>query len=186
MARSGGRYDGPLREVIHAFKYGGQRRLAEPLARWLRDTAGDILAGADAVVPVPLHPLRRLERGFNQAGDLAEALGLPVWHVLRRVRHGPPQAALPAGRRRANVRRAYTLRPAWSRLLTHGLRPPLLRNAVVVVVDDVMTTGATIEACSAVLRQAGVRRVRAVTLARSVSTRPARPRLPPHRPALPR
>jgi ComF family protein len=186
LARSGGRYDDPLRALVHALKYDGQRRLAEPLARWLRESAADVLAGADAVVPVPLHPLRFLERGFNQADDLAECLDLPVWRVLRRVHHGPPQASLPAVRRRTNVRRAFALRSGWSRVLSHRFRPPRLRNAVVVLVDDVMTTGATIEACSRVLREAGVRRVRVLTVARSVSTRPARPHLPRHRPAVQR
>ncbi len=107
MARSAGRYDGPLRNVIHVFKYGRRRPLAAPLARLMTAAAAEVLAGADAVVPVPLHPWRALRRGFNQADDLAVHLGLPVWRVLRRTRHGPRQASLPAGQRGSNVVGAF-------------------------------------------------------------------------------
>jgi ComF family protein len=179
LARSAGRYEGPLREVIHAFKYEGRRALARPLAELMKAAGEPVLAGADAVVPVPLHPWRALQRGFNQADDLACALGLPVWRVLARTRHGPPQAALPAGRRHANVRRAYALRtPMCPPPLSIWLQGPArrqLRNRVVVLVDDVMTTGATLDACGRVLLAAGVRSVRALTAARAV----ARPLAPP-------
>jgi predicted amidophosphoribosyltransferase len=86
--------------------------------------------------------------------------------VLRRCRHGPPQAGLPAGRRRANVRAAYAVR--W--------RPAGcgVRGRVLVLVDDVMTTGATLDACSRALLEAGARSVRALTVARAVAGRPAR------------
>ena len=97
LARSAGRYDGSLRQIIHVFKYGRRRLLAAPLGALMVRAGPDILAGADAVIPVPLHPLRAWQRGFNQSDDLARALGLPVWRVLRRCRHGPPQAGL-AGR----------------------------------------------------------------------------------------
>ena len=79
---------------------------AERIQALRRDAGTDLLSGADVVIPVPLHPLRALQRGFNQADDLAREIGLPVWRVLRRVRHGPPQASLPAARRNANVRAA--------------------------------------------------------------------------------
>ncbi len=84
IARSAGRYDGSLREVVHAFKYRHRRLLAEPLGRMMRLAGADVLDGADAVVPVPLHPFRSFRRGFNQADDLARQLGLPVWRALRR------------------------------------------------------------------------------------------------------
>jgi ComF family protein len=179
LARSAGRYDGSLRRIIHAFKYDGRRVLAAPLAELMRDVGGPVLAGADAVVPVPLHPWRALERGFNQADDLARALGLPVWRALRRTRHGPPQAGLPASRRHANVRAAYAL---WGPVWLDALVARRLRNRVVVLVDDVMTTGATLEACGRVLTGAGVRSVRALTVARAVAPRPGL-RPPPPRPA---
>jgi ComF family protein len=186
LARSAGRYEGSLRRIIHAFKYDRRRVLAAPLADLMRAAGGPVLAGADAVVPVPLHPWRALQRGFNQADDLARALGLPVWRALMRTRHGPPQAGLPASRRHANVRAAYALRgpvplpmrgPEW----LDAVAARRLRNCVVVLVDDVMTTGATLEACGRVLAQAGVRSVRALTVARAVAPRRG-PRPPTPRP----
>lgn len=171
FARSAGRYDGPLRNVIHVFKYGGRRPLAAPLARLMTAAASEVLAGADAVVPVPLHPWRALRRGFNQADDLAIHLGLPVWRVLRRTRHGPPQASLPAGQRGSNAVGAFRLGLMFR--LQNSWRVRQLRDRTVVLVDDVMTTGATLDACSAVLLAAGVRTVRALTVARTVATRPA-------------
>jgi predicted amidophosphoribosyltransferase len=149
----------------------------------MRDAGGPVLSGADAVVPVPLHPWRALQRGFNQADDLARALGPPVWRVLARTRHGPPQAGLPAARRHANVRAAYALRgpgplPGGGAVWLDALAARRLRNRVVVLVDDVMTTGATLDACGRVLAAAGVRSVRALTVARAVVPRPASPRLP--------
>jgi ComF family protein len=165
--------------VIRAFKYQGRRALAEPLARLMKEAGGAVLAGADAVVPVPLHPVKALVRGFNQADDLAAHLGPPVWRVLRRTRLSAPQAALPAHRRPANVRGAFApcfgivFAPArsWRRRL---------EGRTVVLIDDVMTTGATLDACSEVLLAAGVRTVRALTAARAVAGRP-RPHPEPHR-----
>jgi ComF family protein len=166
VARSAGRYDGALRQIIHAFKYANRRTLSAPLAALLSDVGRPLLEEADGAVPVPLHPWRRIRRGFNQADDLAQHLGLPILRVLRRCRHGPPQAGLPAGRRRANVRAAYAVR--W--------RPAGcgVRGRVLVLVDDVMTTGATLDACSRALLEAGARSVRALTVARAVAGRPAR------------
>ncbi len=174
LARSAGRYEGSMRAIVHAFKYERRRVLAEPLGALMRQAGADLLAGADAAVPVPLHAFRAWQRGFNQADDLARTLGLPVWRALRRTRLGTPQAGLPAARRHSNVRGAFELR-RW---------PPRnrLRNAVVVLVDDVMTTGATINACTAVLLDAGVRRVGVLTAARAVAGRPA-PLPPPRRPS---
>src|SRR6185436_12745560 len=101
-------------------------------------------------------------RGFNQADDLACRLGPPVWRVLRRRRHGPPQAGLPAAQRQTNVQDAFALcRWPFARAQ--------LRNRSVVLVDDVMTTGATLEACARVLIEAGARSVCALTVARAVS-----------------
>lgn len=117
-----------------------------------------ILASADAVVPVPLHWRRQWRRGFNQADELARHLGLPIAHVLRRTRATASQADLPAARRHANVRDAFSMR-RWARV--SGLR--------LVLVDDVCTTGATLDACARVLRHAGAADVRAVTAARVVS-----------------
>jgi ComF family protein len=112
-------------------------------------------------VPVPLHPWRRLRRGFNQAADLAAQLDVPVVHALRRVRWTAPQAGLTAAARRRNVRTAFALAAPW-------LRPAApLEQRVVLLVDDVRTTGATLDACARVLRAAGAREVRALTAARA-------------------
>jgi ComF family protein len=165
-ARSAGRYDAALREIVHAFKYDRCRALAPALAAMMRDAGGELLLDADAVVPVPLHPWRRWQRGFNQADDLARYLGRPVRRVLRRRRNGPPQASLPAAGRDQNVRGAFGLMP--------GARSRV-RGRVLVVVDDVMTTGATLSACSRVLLEAGARQVYALTSARAVAARTAPP-----------
>lgn len=174
IARSAGRYEGPLRTILHAFKYGRQRSLAGPLAALVERAGGDLLASADALVPVPLHPLRALERGFNQADDVARHLHRPVWRLLRRARAGPPQAGLPAAERHANVRAAFAIAPGWQRWLGSGPSAKGLINTTVVLVDDVMTTGATLDACSRVLLDAGIRRVGALTVARAVRGRPTR------------
>ncbi len=174
-ARSAGRYDGPLRALIHALKYRHCRALAAPLAALTVRAGADVLSGADALVPVPLHAWRAFTRGFNQADDLARAMGVPVWRVLRRRRRGPAQVTLSATERHANVRGAFALtrRAAASA----PIRRRLARSTVVVV-DDVMTTGATIAACCRVLADAGVSDVRALTVARAPT--------PPHarRPSL--
>ena len=160
---AGGRYDGALREIIHAMKYEGRRSLAQPLAALLRDRHHAALSGANAVVPVPLFPWRRLRRGFNQAADLATRLDLPVVHALWRVRPTAAQTGLTAAQRRRNVRGAFRLSP----LLPRETRTRYITDRIVVLVDDVMTTGATSDACSEVLAEAGAREVRVVTLARA-------------------
>lgn len=159
-ARAIGAYDGPLRAIIHAFKYEGRRSLAKPLARLMRDRGMDVLAGATCVVPIPLHASRRRHRGFNQATDLARRLPLPVVQALRRTRATPTQTSLPAARRHGNVRSAFALTRAGRSL----------SGSTIVLVDDVSTTGATLEACARVLKDAGVREVRALTAARVVTS----------------
>jgi ComF family protein len=186
IARSAGVYDGALREIVHAFKYRRRRGLAQPLAALMRRAGAEVLDGADAAVPVPLHPWRALSRGFNQADDLARHLGLPVWRVLRRPRYGPPQAALTASGRRVNAREAFN---RWSRPYCGLVGHPWttrLRNRTVVLVDDVMTTGATVDACCQVLLEAGAARVSVLTLARAVTTPHLRRPPPRGRAAAPR
>jgi ComF family protein len=125
----------------------------------MRERGGELLDDANCVVPVPLHPVRLRQRGFNQAADLALHLGLPVVHALRRVRRTQSQTALPAAQRHRNVRDAFAVTDAAGQLT----------DAIVVLVDDVSTTGATLEACARPLRQAGAREVRALTAARAVA-----------------
>jgi ComF family protein len=163
IARAAGEYEGALRDIIHAFKYEGRRGLARPLGQFAAEEGRDVLRGAHCVVPVPLHLVRRLQRGFNQAEDLAGELGLPVANVLRRRRMTPPQTGLHAWARRRNVRGAFALSPLWS----PRYRRSALAGSIVVLVDDVRTTGATLNACAGVLLEAGVREVRALTVARA-------------------
>jgi ComF family protein len=162
-ARAAGEYEGTLREILHAFKYEGRRVLAGPLAAMLRAAGAGILGDADASVPVPLHPWRRMRRGFNQADDLARRLDVPMLRALWRVRATVPQTGLKAAARRRNVRHAFRLSPFLSRERRHRL----LEGRIVVLVDDVRTTGATLEACAAALKDAGAREVRALTVARA-------------------
>lgn len=163
LARSFGLYEGPLRKIVHALKYQGHRTLGGPLGTLMTSAGKDLVESADAVVPVPLHPWRQVQRGFNQADDLARSLGRPVWRPLRRRRLGKPQAKLTGEERWANVKDAYRL----SRFPFAAFQS---RPRHVVLIDDVMTTGATLDACSAVLRDAGVRWVAALTIARAAAT----------------
>lgn len=168
VARSGGNYDGALRHVIHAFKYEGRRSLAPRLGVLMRDAGEHVLRDAACVVPVPLHPWRRFRRGFNQAADLAAHLDRPVVHALWRVRATSAQAGLTAPARRRNVRGAFRLSP----LLSRRSRETLVEDRVVVLVDDVTTTGATLNACAEVLLRAGAADVRTLTLARAELHKP--------------
>lgn len=154
--RAIGPYNGSLRAIVHALKYDGRRSLAKPLARLMRGAGADLVREAGVAVPVPLHPSRRRERGFNQATDLASHIGLPVVRAIARVRRTPTQTALTAPERAANVRSAF--RP------TRQARR--VRGITVLLVDDVMTTGATLDACAQALREAGAREVFALTAAR--------------------
>ena len=159
--RAIGAYDGTLRSIIHALKYGGRRSVARSLAALLARHGAPLLADADLVVPVPLHRSRKRARGFNQAAEIARHLPIAMRDVLRRVRPTSSQTDLPAAERHANVRDAFAVR-----------RTARFDNCVVVLVDDVSTTGATLEACARVLREAGAREVRALTVARVVSQSP--------------
>lgn len=159
--RAIGPYTGPLRAILHALKYDGRRSLAAPLAARMRLAGQDLLREAQVVVPVPLHGRRRRERGFNQAADLAAHLGLPVVHALTRVRSTPSQTTLHADERRTNMHGAF-------QATAHART---LRGCAVVLVDDVHTTGATLDACAVVLREAGVEVVFALTAARVGSSR---------------
>ncbi|MGC8793004.1 MAG: phosphoribosyltransferase family protein [Bryobacteraceae bacterium] len=158
-AYSWGAYEGRLRELIHLFKYGGVRPLGRVLGEWIA-LAMPREERFDAIVPVPLHWRRRWRRGFNQSEVLASAIarryGTKVSRVLRRVRATASQAGLKHSARRANVAGAFRVR--------RGASLPGLR---VLLVDDVMTTGATASACARALKEAGARYVAVLTLARA-------------------
>ena len=121
----------------------------------MREAGREVLEGCDCVVPVPLHPWRRMRRGFNQARDLAVRLDRPVVNALWRVRATTSQMTLAADARQRNVSRAFALSP-WS---------PSLDDRIVLLVDDVRTTGATLDQCAKVLLRANAREVKALTVA---------------------
>jgi ComF family protein len=157
-----GSYDGALRNIVHALKYQGRRSIARHLARLMRHRAQTVLAEADFVVAVPLHWRREYSRGFNQAREIARSLGPPVLEALTRSRATPPQVALSAPERQHNVANAFALkRSTWR-------TAPSIVACNVVLVDDVVTTGATLEACAAVLRGAGAGKVYGLTVARTI------------------
>ncbi len=162
--RSCGAYDGALKDIILLFKY----RKLSILGRGLAGIAGEALGGdgelwtgVDALVPVPLHPRRKRERGFNQSRVLASELG-KIMKVgvcegaLVKVRNAPPQTSLDGRERAGNVRGAYRV-----------AKEECVRGKVLLLADDVYTTGATIGECSRALLEAGAKEVRAVTLARA-------------------
>jgi ComF family protein len=152
-----GAYEGTLRELIHLYKYRRMRPLAKPLGRLLalalpRDQR------FDAVVAVPLHWRRKWDRGFNQSELLAQSIarswGIPMMRAVKRRKATRAQAGLSNNRRRENVAGAFVARGGTVR----GLR--------LLLVDDVMTTGATASACGGVLKRAGAQSVTLLTLAR--------------------
>jgi ComF family protein len=163
-ARAALRYGDLAREAIHAFKFGGRRTLADPLGDLLAGLGLSALPGAapDVLVPVPLHPRRARERGYNQALLLARRLerawGVPVVaDALRRAVATQPQADLDAAARKRNVRNAFAVN-----------YPELVAGRHVVLVDDVLTTGATAGECAMSLRRAGAATVGVLTVARAL------------------
>ena len=161
LARAIGPYEGTLRAIVHALKYDGRPTIARHLAARMRAAGAEALDGADLVVAVPLHRSRERSRGFNQARELGRHLGLPIADALARTRRTASQADLPAARRHANVRGAF----AWRRQVA-------VKGRTIVLVDDVSTTGATLNACARVLLDAGAADVRALTAARAVARLP--------------
>ncbi len=157
-AASFGFYEGALRDLIHLFKYSGMKPLGRHLADYLL-RALPVDEAIEAVVPVPLHWRKKWQRGFNQSEVLARAIAqaraVPCVNALRRVRPTNAQAGLGKTARRRNVRGAFAAR-----------RGADLDGKKVLLIDDVMTTGATATACGLALKRAGAKSVSLLTLAR--------------------
>ena len=163
-ARAVMRYDKNSRRLVLMLKHGDQTHLAPAFGRWMRRAGAELLDGADLVVPVPLHWTRLFARRYNQAALLAKAVraagGPPVgpdWLVRRR--RTPSQGRLGPLARARNVRGAFAVRRGCD-----------VKGRRIVVVDDVMTTGATAEECARVLRRAGAASVGVLVLARALRT----------------
>ena len=154
---------GIIRQVILNFKYGRQAHLCHLVARWLIASLDDSRIrepAFDAIIPVPLHPAKQRERGFNQAALLADrvapCLGIPVRPVLQRIRFTTTQTAFDRAERIQNLRHAFRLR-----------RNGDVRNLRVLLIDDVLTTGSTLSECARVLKENGAHSVYAATAARA-------------------
>jgi ComF family protein len=166
-ARAAVVYDDSARPLVTRLKYGDRLEGAPVYAGWMARAGAELLVDADLVLPVPLHRLRLLARRFNQAGLLAGRIarltGVPYRpDLLRRIKRTPPQVGLSASGRRRNVAHAFALSPG---------QGEAIKGRAVVLIDDVLTTGATVEACAKVLRRAGASRVDVLTLARVVGER---------------
>ncbi len=152
-------HDSVMREAVHRLKYEGESARAQ----WAGPLLADVVRTAgwqiDVIVQVPLHARRLRKRGYNQAEVLARetgrSLGVPASSRLMRVRDTRSQVGLDPGERRENVRAAF-----------HA--SPLLAEMRVLIIDDVVTTGATLHACARAIRDVGAADVVAVTLARAV------------------
>jgi ComF family protein len=161
-ARAVMRYDKHSRALVLSLKHGDRTHLARSLGQWMHRAGAELLDGADLLVPVPLHWSRLYARRYNQAALLAHAIhaagGPPVapdW--LLRQRRTPSQGRLGPLARGRNVRGAFALRAGRS-----------ISGKRLVIIDDVMTTGATAEECARVLRRAGAGWIGVLTLARAV------------------
>ena len=163
-ARAAARYAGTMRELIQRFKYGDRHEGLPMFGRWLAHAGAELLTDAELIVPVPLYRWRLWTRRFNQSALLAQRASklaeVPVdCFVLQRVRRTASQVGLSPQQRQRNVAGAFKVNPK---------RMQCVRDKRVVVVDDVITTGATAEACARALKRAGAKRVDVLTLARAV------------------
>ena len=164
-ARAVLRYDGQIgRPLVLRMKYADRPEIAQRVALWMARSSADLLPQTDMIAPVPLHWQRLWSRRFNQAGELARHLAVLSGRyfcprLLLRVRATPSQIGLGRAARRRNVRGAFEVAPAWRKEI---------KGKSVLIVDDVMTSGATMESCTKALRRAGAGEVNVITLARVV------------------
>lgn len=165
-ARAAVRYDDVARALVHAYKYGDRLDLAPLLARWMARAGHELLGGADVLIPVPLHWRRLWARRFNQsamlAGELSKIAGIPVlYDALNRVRATVQQVGLSKSERADNVQGAFRV-SADGKAAVKGRR--------LVLVDDVLTSGATADTCARALLRAGAAHVDVLVFARVVAS----------------
>ena len=153
-------YNDIMRESLYKMKYQGRREYAETYGRIMARYFGNVIkrTGVEGIIPVPLHPKRERERGYNQAALLARAFGresgIPVYeNYLVRARHTPPMKSLSIAERQNNLKRAFKIRHNDVKL------------SIIIIIDDIYTTGSTIDAMSREFRKAGVERIYFMTLA---------------------
>jgi ComF family protein len=163
-ARAAARFDDVARALVHAFKYGDRLDLAPTLGRWMATAGHELLAEADGLVPVPLHWRRLWARRFNQSAALAQAVaaesGVPMVHgALRRIKATPQQVGLTRAQRADNIQGAFRVAEAGK---------AAVRGRRLILVDDVLTTGATVEGCARALLRAGAANVDVLVFARVV------------------
>ena len=163
-ARTYGLFDGLLRDALRRLKYQGDKRLAEPLGHLLLDVGQEtyLLQDYDAIVPVPLHRDRFKERGFNQcyllARPLAREARLPIVPALERLVNATAQVGLKGAARRANVQDVFTVHPR---------KASDVSRRRILLIDDVITTAATVDECARVLTRAGAKAVDVLAVART-------------------
>lgn len=161
-ARAALKYDDTSRGIILGFKHGDKLHAAKAFVPWLKMAGAEMLDQADVLLPVPLHPWRLLKRKYNQAAVMAAALSkdtnIPIiYDGLRRTRSTPPQGHLSSKERYRNVKSAFAV---------NEKQKARMRGKSIVLIDDVYTTGATVNECTKALYKAGVARVNILTLAR--------------------
>lgn len=163
-ARAAVHYNDGSKDMVLAFKHGDQTHLARSFIPWMKQAGRDILNDVDVILPVPLHRWRLLKRRYNQAAliaeRLAEEVGIDLWvDGLIRRRATPAQGYLKIEERKKNVKKAFAVNPKYGEAFK-------LKN--IVLIDDVYTTGATVNECTRVLKQEGAARVDVLTLSRVV------------------
>ena len=164
-ARAAVRYDDTARALVLSFKYGDRLDLAPMMGQWMARAGRELLKDSDALIPVPLHWSRLWSRRFNQsaalAGSISNAVGVPVLHdTLKRVRATPQQVGLSKTERADNVQGAFKVPPG-QKAEVAGRR--------LVLVDDVLTSGATVDTCARALLRAGAKHVDVLVFARVVA-----------------
>ncbi|MGB0720576.1 MAG: ComF family protein, partial [Bdellovibrionales bacterium] len=161
-ARAALAYNDSSRDLVLGFKHADQTHAVKAFVPWLKLAGADMLAEADALIPVPLHRWRLLKRRYNQAAIMATALsretGLPVlYDALLRTRATPAQGHMDRDKRAKNVRKAFAVHPKYA---------DAIKGKTLILIDDVYTTGSTVKECTKVLLKSGAARVHILTLAR--------------------